>query len=60
VVRTDRALSVGRSLLGAGERRLRALLGALLVVVIDEPTWRALDPERWTLLDVDEPGDLTP
>ena len=27
-------------------------------VVIDEPTWTALDPERRTLLDVDEPGDI--
>jgi hypothetical protein len=26
--------------------------------VIDEPTWIALDPERRTLIDVDEPADL--
>ena len=28
------------------------------MAVIDEATWTALDPERATLRDVDEPGDL--
>jgi hypothetical protein len=48
------------TLLHAGERRLRALSDALRTAVIDESTWLALDPERRTLRDVDEPGDLPP
>jgi molybdenum cofactor guanylyltransferase len=45
-------------LIQAGRRSLRELLAAVTTVVIDEPTWTALDPERRTLIDVDEPGDL--
>jgi molybdopterin-guanine dinucleotide biosynthesis protein A len=57
-VRTDRADAVAQDLFDAGERSLRALLRALDVDAIDEATWAALDPDRRTLLDVDEPGDL--
>jgi molybdenum cofactor guanylyltransferase len=46
------------ALLQAGRRSLRELLAAVRTVVIDEPTWTALDPERRTLIDVDEPADL--
>jgi molybdenum cofactor guanylyltransferase len=46
------------ALLEAGRRSVRELLAAVTTVVIDEPTWTALDPERRTLIDVDEPGDL--
>ena len=42
----------------AGRRSLRELLAAVVTVVIDEPTWTALDPELRTLVDIDEPGDL--
>jgi molybdopterin-guanine dinucleotide biosynthesis protein A len=58
------ALDVGRvkavvdELLQGGTRSLRELLGAVETVVVDEPTWTALDPERRTLIDVDEPADL--
>ena len=38
--------------------RLRALPQALRTAVIDEATWHALDPQRRTLWDVDEPADL--
>ena len=41
-----------------GERSLRAWLQAMRMAVIDEATWTALDPERATLRDVDEPADL--
>jgi molybdopterin-guanine dinucleotide biosynthesis protein A len=58
VLRTEPALDAARSLLGAGERRLRALLDALPLAAIDEPIWTRLDPGRRTLVDVDEPGDL--
>lgn len=47
-------------LLHDGERSLRAWLQALRVAVIDEATWMALDPERGTLRDIDEPSDLDP
>ena len=45
-------------LLGDGERRLRALTGALEATVMDESTWRAHDPTAATLSDVDTPEDL--
>jgi molybdopterin-guanine dinucleotide biosynthesis protein A len=45
-------------LLTAGHRSLRDLLAAVSTVVVDEPTWTELDPERLTLIDVDEPGDV--
>jgi molybdopterin-guanine dinucleotide biosynthesis protein A len=45
-------------LLTAGRRSLRDLLAAVSTVVVDEPTWTELDPERLTLIDVDEPGDV--
>ena len=60
VVRTGQARTVAHDLLHGGERRLRSLLDALRVAVIDEPTWHALDPERTTLRDVDVPADLPP
>jgi hypothetical protein len=34
------------------------LLEAMRLEVVDEPTWRALDPGGVTLRDVDEPDDL--
>ena len=37
----------------------RDVLGTLRTAVIDEATWTALGPDRRTLFDVDEPGDLT-
>jgi molybdenum cofactor guanylyltransferase len=58
-------LDVGRArieaarLLASGTRTLRALVAALAPVVIDEATWVPLDPERRTLLDIDEPGDVS-
>lgn len=58
LVRVAPAREAAHSLLHAGERSLRSLLEALRIAVIDEPTWTALDPDRGTLFDVDEPGDL--
>jgi hypothetical protein len=57
-VRAERAIDMAHTLLHTGRRALRDLLDALRVGVIDEPTWTTLDPERRTLFDVDEPGDL--
>ena len=47
-------------LLRGGRRSLRDLLAAVTTVVVDEPTWTALDPERRTVFDIDEPADLGP
>ena len=58
VVRKDAALAAAARLLERDRLRLRDLLAEVRTVVIDEPTWTALDPERRTLLDVDEPSDL--
>jgi molybdenum cofactor guanylyltransferase len=58
VLRVTPAGDRAHGLLHAGERRLGALIDALRVAVVDEPTWTALDPGRRTLFDVDEPGDL--
>lgn len=59
VLRTWPAADMTHALLHAGRRRLRDVLDALRIAVIDEPTWTALDPGRRTVFDVDEPGDLT-
>ena len=58
VVRRKPALTAAHRLIGAGERRLRALAESLTTRVIPEATWRAVDPEGLTLRDVDAPADL--
>jgi molybdopterin-guanine dinucleotide biosynthesis protein A len=57
-LRTWPAADASHALLHAGRRRLRDLLDSLRTAVIDEEAWTAIDPERRTLIDVDEPGDL--
>jgi molybdopterin-guanine dinucleotide biosynthesis protein A len=58
VLRCAPAAEAVEALLQAGRRSLRDLLASVPAVVIDEPTWTAIDPERRTLIDVDEPADL--
>lgn len=58
VLKTGAAREAVTSVLADGGRSLRELLTAVTTVVIDEPSWTALDPERRTLVDVDEPADL--
>jgi molybdenum cofactor guanylyltransferase len=58
VLRVEPAAGAIDTLLGDGRRSLRALLASVRTVVVDEPAWTALDPERGTLIDVDEPSDL--
>jgi molybdenum cofactor guanylyltransferase len=58
VLRTRPARAEAEALLAKGERSLRALLTRLSVAVLEEEEWLPLDPERRTLLDVDEPADL--
>jgi molybdopterin-guanine dinucleotide biosynthesis protein A len=57
-VATDRAKEAVATLLDGGRRSLRELLGAVTTVVVDEPSWTALDPEHRTLIDIDEPADV--
>jgi molybdopterin-guanine dinucleotide biosynthesis protein A len=58
VLRNEPVAQAIGDLLNAGRRSLRDLLAAVRTVVVDEPTWTSLDPERRTLFDVDEPSDL--
>ena len=59
VVAVEPAQVAARALRHDGEQRLRALPQALRTAVIDETTWRALDPHGETLRDVDLPADLS-
>jgi molybdopterin-guanine dinucleotide biosynthesis protein A len=59
-LRTEACREVVPALLDAGERRLRMVLDALRIALIDEVTWTALDPARGTLRDIDTPEDLLP
>jgi molybdopterin-guanine dinucleotide biosynthesis protein A len=58
-VRPAAAGRLAADLLARGERRLRALPEHLDATVIDGATWRSLDPRGGTLLDIDEPADLS-
>jgi molybdenum cofactor guanylyltransferase len=58
VIRAATGRDSGHALLHQEERSLRAWLQGMRMAVIDETTWTALDPERATLRDVDEPADL--
>jgi molybdenum cofactor guanylyltransferase len=49
---------VAGHLLDRGERRARVLLDHLRVEVVDEPSWRRLDPDGATAVDLDTPEDL--
>jgi molybdopterin-guanine dinucleotide biosynthesis protein A len=57
-IRRGAALTEALRLIGAGERRLRAVPDVLHATVIPEATWRALDPEGRTMRDIDTPADL--
>lgn len=57
-VRRAGAARAARDLLGAGERRLRALPDRLSATVIAGTIWRTVDPEGLTLRDIDRPSDL--
>lgn len=57
-LRTREAAFAAGTLLAGGHRRLRDLLDALSLAVVDELVWTALDRERRSLFDVDVPGDL--
>ena len=58
IVASHRGRQAVATLLEAGDRSLRQLFGAVTTVVVDEPSWTSLDPDRRTLVDVDEPDDM--
>lgn len=57
-LRVEDGRAAARRLIGEGSRRIDALLDGLGIRAVDETTWRALDPDGWTLRDVDRPDDL--
>jgi molybdopterin-guanine dinucleotide biosynthesis protein A len=57
-VRTGAATIAAQRALGHGARSLTAWLEALRTRAIDEQTWRPLDPEAATLVDIDSPEDF--
>lgn len=57
-LRTARAMAAVERLVDGGERRLQRIYEDLTTVVVDEATWRALDPDARTLRDIDTPTDL--
>jgi molybdenum cofactor guanylyltransferase len=57
-LRTGSATDGARVLLADGERSLRSLFDRLPTRLLDEATWRRLDPDGQTLRDVDELADL--
>lgn len=58
VLRREAASVAAGRLVGAGERRLRALVEELGASIIPETEWRPLDPAGRSLRDIDEPADL--
>jgi molybdenum cofactor guanylyltransferase len=54
------ALAAARSRLAGGGpgASLRGLLAELRTVVVEEPEWRALDPDGRSFVDLDDPADL--
>jgi molybdopterin-guanine dinucleotide biosynthesis protein A len=53
-----RAGVVGEQLLESGRRSLLGLIDAVPAMQVPAEAWRALDPDRRTLRDVDRPSDL--
>jgi molybdopterin-guanine dinucleotide biosynthesis protein A len=58
VLAVQPALTLAESLLGAGERRLRALVEGLGPEALPEAVWRRADPVGAWRIDVDLPDDL--
>ena len=51
-------LADAEQLIAQGERSMRALLSQIQTSYLAEGEWRKFDPEGWSFLDVDTPGDL--
>jgi molybdenum cofactor guanylyltransferase len=54
------ALALARARLAeaAGDHSLAGLLAGLGTLVVEEPRWRALDPDGRSFVDLDDPADL--
>jgi molybdopterin-guanine dinucleotide biosynthesis protein A len=57
-IRRDAARTAIARLIASGERRLFSLIDALACAVIEEPVWRAVDPDGRSMRDIDTPADL--
>ncbi|HYM84710.1 MAG TPA: NTP transferase domain-containing protein [Candidatus Dormibacteraeota bacterium] len=57
-LRVRPSIDAAERLLETGARSLRSLTGPLVTATIDQATWRRLDPDGLTLVDVDTPDDL--
>ncbi|MHB8674382.1 MAG: molybdenum cofactor guanylyltransferase [Candidatus Limnocylindrales bacterium] len=57
-LRLGAARAAARSAFAEDDRRLHRLLGRLATVVVDGQRWRTIDPDGWTIRDVDRPADL--
>jgi molybdopterin-guanine dinucleotide biosynthesis protein A len=57
-LRRTAAAATAQRIFGAGERRLRSMLDTPRTTVLDEATWRVLDPLGRTMRDIDTPADL--
>jgi molybdenum cofactor guanylyltransferase len=60
VYRRAPALVLARARLAeeAGNHSLTGLLAGLRTLVVEEPRWRALDPDGRSFVDLDDPADL--
>jgi hypothetical protein len=60
VYRRAPALALARERLAdeAGDHSLTGLLAGLRTLVVEEPRWRALDPDGRSFVDLDDPADL--
>jgi molybdenum cofactor guanylyltransferase len=52
------ALAEARLADAAGDHSLAGLLAGLRTLVVEEPQWRALDPDGRSFVDLDDPADL--
>ncbi len=57
-LRLREARAAARSAVAEDDRRLHRLLGRLATAVVDGQRWRTIDPDGWTIRDVDRPTDL--
>jgi molybdopterin-guanine dinucleotide biosynthesis protein A len=57
-LRVEPAARAARDATGAGERSLQAFVDRLAHVELDPASWRGLDPDARTLVDVDTRADL--
>lgn len=57
-MRRDEAREAAARVIASGDRRLFSLVDDLVGTVIEERTWRAVDPTGRSMRDIDTPADL--